>query len=106
MRTESPRRAPLASGAAFALINLAGLAAFALPFVYARSPSEGEAAARSSDAPWLLALLVPLLLAAALADNAAGKLDAKKIALLGVLAGTAALMRIPISIGGANLIFF
>lgn len=97
---------PLASATTFALVNLAGLAAFSLPFIYARPPAEGEAVARTSDAPWLLALLVPLLLAAALSETATGRLDAKAIALLGVLAGTAALMRIPLSVGGANLIFF
>jgi energy-coupling factor transport system substrate-specific component len=97
---------PVASATTFALVNLAGLAAFSLPFIYARPPAEGETVARTSDAPWLLALLVPLLLAAALSETATGRLDAKAIALLGVLAGTAALMRIPLSIGGANLIFF
>jgi energy-coupling factor transport system substrate-specific component len=89
----------------FAAVNAAGLIAFALPFLLESLPSQQEAAARSGDAPWLLALLSPLLIAVALNEGFRRRLDAKSIALLGVLAALAALMRIPLSLGGANLIF-
>lgn len=87
------------------LVNLAGVMAFAFPFFLAARPSESEALARSGDAPWLLALLVPLLIGVAVAEASAGRLDAKSVALLGVLGGIAALLRIPISFAGANLMF-
>lgn len=90
----------------FLLINLAGVLAFALPFLLAAPPNQQEGAARFSDAPWLLALLVPLLISVALLEATRGRLGTKTIALLAVLAALAALMRIPISFGGANLIFF
>jgi energy-coupling factor transport system substrate-specific component len=89
----------------FAVVNIAGVVAFALPFLMEATPSQQEAAARSGDAPWLLALLAPLLIAVALTEAARRRLDAKSIALLGVLAALAALMRIPLSLGGANLMF-
>jgi energy-coupling factor transport system substrate-specific component len=89
----------------FVGVNLAGVLAFALPFL-AGSTSAPEHSARAADAPWLLALLVPLLLAVAIAQASGGQLDARGIALLGVLAGLAALMRLPISFAGANLMFF
>ena len=89
----------------FAALNIAGVIAFALPFLMESSPSQQEASARSGDAPWLLALLAPLLIAVALTEALRKRMDAKSIALLGVLAGLAALMRIPLSFGGANLIF-
>jgi energy-coupling factor transport system substrate-specific component len=90
----------------FLAANLAGLIAFALPFLVAGPGHQQEAGARFSDAPWLLALFVPLLIAAAIVEAGRGHLGTKTIALLGVLAALAALMRIPISFGGANLIFF
>lgn len=89
----------------FVVVNLAGLVAFALPFILNSQPAS-EPGARAADAPWLLALLVPLLLGVAIAEASTGRLDAKAVALLGVLSGLAALMRIPISFAGANLMFF
>lgn len=90
----------------FLAVNLAGLVAFALPFFIGASAPSSEYAARSSDAPWLLAVLMPMLIAAAITEASRGSLDAKGVALLGVLAGLAALMRLPISLAGANLFFF
>lgn len=94
------RRTPLL------LVNVAGLLAFAAPFLLASRPAASVAEARAGDAPWLLALLVPLVIAVAIAEASAGRLDAKAIALLGVLASCAALLRLPVSFAGANLFFF
>lgn len=88
----------------FLAVNLAGVLAFAAPFLVAAGP-EGEAGARSGDAPWLLALLVPLTIAVAITEAGGARMDAKRIALLGVLAGFAAVLRLPVSFAGANLIF-
>jgi energy-coupling factor transport system substrate-specific component len=90
----------------FGLVNLLGALAFAFPFISGAFANTSEGAARGADAPWLLALLVPLILAVAMAESTRGRLDSKGIALLGVLAALAALMRVPLSIGGANLMFF
>jgi energy-coupling factor transport system substrate-specific component len=49
--------------------------------------------AHSTDAPWLFAVVLPLVIAVVLADVADGGLDAKGVALLGVLAAAAAAMR-------------
>ncbi len=89
----------------FFTVNAAGVVAFAYPF-FGSAPSNSVSGARASDGPWLMALLSVLVLAVALAEAAGGRLDAKAVALLGVLAGLAALMRIPISLAGANLMFF
>ena len=89
----------------FITINLAGAMAFAFPFFLAGKPSENETLARSGDAPWLVALFMPVLILLAIGDVRGDKGGARTIALLGVLASLAALMRIPLSIGGANLIF-
>lgn len=90
----------------FAAVNLAGIIAFTYPFLLASPADAGEGSARSAEAPWLIALLVPLLLTVAISSAAGGRLDAKGIALLGVLSGLSALLRIPISFAGANLMFF
>lgn len=90
----------------FLAANLAGLAAFATPFLINLELVPSAAQARAGDAPWLTAILVPLLIAVALAETAGGRLDAKAIALLGVLSACAALLRLPVSLAGANLFFF
>lgn len=94
-----------AKSAGWLMINLAGIVSFALPF-FLGIPRSGEASARAADAPWLLALLVPALVAVALVEASRGGLDAKGLALLGVLCAITAVMRLPISIAGANLMFF
>lgn len=94
------RRLPLIA------LNLSGIFAFATPFFVALPSSTTSAAARSSDAPWLLALVAPLLIGALIAELMRGGLDSKSIALLGVLAACAALLRLPFSFAGANLFFF
>jgi energy-coupling factor transport system substrate-specific component len=93
------------SAVPFIAANLSGVLAFALPFFLA-FPRASEAGARSADAPWLLTLLAPLLIAVAISEAGGRRLDAKKVALLGILAALAGLMRLPVSIAGANLMFF
>jgi energy-coupling factor transport system substrate-specific component len=91
------------SAAAVALTSLVGLVSFLWPlFVDA-----GAGLGHDRDAPWLFVLLLPLLLAVVLAEVAEGGLDAKAVALLGVLAAVGAVLR-PLGGGatGAELIFF
>jgi energy-coupling factor transport system substrate-specific component len=82
-----------------ALVSALGLVAFAWPLF----ASPGSAlAAHSVDAPWLFAALLPLLLAVVLAQIAEGRaasggqvgLEAKSVALLGVLAAAGAALRV------------
>jgi energy-coupling factor transport system substrate-specific component len=75
--------------------SLVGLAGFIWPFVVPRL-----AASHSADAPWLFVAVVPLLFAVVYAELGDGSLDAKAVAVLGVLAGVGAAVR-PLS-GGAT----
>jgi len=77
---------------ALALASLVTLAAFGWPFVL--DPSGGiEASAHGSDAPWVFVLVLPLLAAIVLAELNAGGIDAKAIALLGMLASVGGALR-------------
>lgn len=90
----------------FLALNVAGVAALLLPFVIAARPVTSPSQARSADAPWLMALLVPLLVGMAVAEAMSGRMNSRALALLGILAGTSALLRLPISFAGGNLFFF
>ena len=78
-----------------AVTSLVGLFGFGWPFLDPRLASS-----HSSDAPWLFVAIVPLLFAVVLAELGDGALDAKAVAVLGVLAGVGAALR-PLS-GGAT----
>lgn len=98
------RRGFPGAAAAFLLVNLTGVAAFAAPFLVGAAPA-AAGRARSEDAPWLVTLLVPMLIAVAITQTSGGRLNSKAIALLGVLTACAALLRLPFSFAGANLFF-
>lgn len=87
------------SRAAIALASLVGLVAFVWPLL--ASP-ESTAVAHASDAPVLFALVVPLLLLVVLAQVNDGGMDAKAIAMLGVLAAVISALR-PLGGGTAGL---
>lgn len=80
----------LRAGAVLALVSTIGLVAFAWPFVVA--PESGLA--HSTDGPWLFVALVPLLLLVIAAEVSEGGLDAKAVAMLGVLAAVGAGLRV------------
>jgi energy-coupling factor transport system substrate-specific component len=85
---------------AIAGTSLAGLVGFCWPlFVNA-----GAGIGHGRDAPWLFAALLPLLLAVVLAELAEGGMDAKAVALLGVLAAIGAVLR-PLSTGLTGFTF-
>ena len=81
-----------------------GVVAFAWP-LFAR-PSGSENYAHGIDAPWFFIALLPLLLAIVLSEVAEGGLDAKAVALLGMLAACGALLRLPSSAAGFEPVFF
>jgi energy-coupling factor transport system substrate-specific component len=76
-----------------AVASVLGLVAFAWPLF--TSPAGAEDLAHAGDAPWIFVMLLPLLLAIVVAELAEGALDAKAIALLGVLAACGAALRLP-----------
>jgi energy-coupling factor transport system substrate-specific component len=91
-------RAALALTVASAL----GLAAFTWPLLV-----DPGAALESTGAPLVLALLLPLVLAVVLAEVSEGGLDAKALAVLGVLSAIGAALR-PLGAGtaGVETVFF
>lgn len=88
---------------AVVLCSAVGLAGFLWPLFV----DPGAGIGHDRDAPWLFVVLLPLLLAVVLAEVADGGMDAKAVALLGVLASIGAALR-PLSGGatGAELVFF
>lgn len=83
--------------------SLVGLIAIGWPLIV----TPESALARSTSAPLFFALLLPLLLAAVLGQLSEGTLDAKGVAMLGVLSALGAVAR-PLGAGtaGVELVFF
>jgi energy-coupling factor transport system substrate-specific component len=78
------------AGVTLAGTTLVGLAAFLWPFL----AKPGSGLAHSADAPWLFVLLVALLAALVMAELAGGGMDAKTVAVLGVLAAAGGALRV------------
>jgi energy-coupling factor transport system substrate-specific component len=78
------------AAATLAATTLVGLAAFLWPFL----AQPGSGLAHSSDAPWLFVLLIALLTALVVAELSSGGLDAKTVAVLGVLAAAGGALRV------------
>jgi energy-coupling factor transport system substrate-specific component len=93
-----------AAAVSLVLTSLVGLAAFGWPFLVSHAGG-GEHALGSGagqDAPWLFALLLGLLALVVLAEVTANGLDAKVVAVLGVLAAVGGALRV-LSAGTAGL---
>ncbi|WP_404819359.1 ECF transporter S component [Streptomyces marincola] len=97
-RRAAPVRLGPRSAAALVLVSAAGVVAFGWPLL----ADSASGLAHSADAPWLFALLLPLLLAVVVATIADTGLDAKAVAMLGVLAAAGAALR-PLGAGTAGL---
>ena len=78
------------TGSLVAIASAIAVMAFLWPLLAA---SGSVVVAHSTDAPWLFAVVLPLVIAVVLADVADGGLDAKGVALLGVMSAAAAAMR-------------
>jgi energy-coupling factor transport system substrate-specific component len=74
------------------LTTLFGVAAFAWPLLIHQTG--GQNTAHSGDAPWIFVGLLPLLLAIVMAELSEGAIDAKAVALLGILAACFAALRV------------
>lgn len=105
-RVRGGRALPLRPRAftAMAAVTLVGIGAYTWPLVLG---FQGSDAGHTHDAPWVFLLVLPLLLLVVAAELADGGMDAKAVALLGILAGVCALLR-PITGGltGVQLMFF
>ncbi|MGP0109668.1 MAG: ECF transporter S component [Acidimicrobiales bacterium] len=88
-----------------AVTSLVGVVGFCWPLlIHGRATAN---LAHSADAPWLFVAVLPLLLAVVLGELSEGSLDAKAIALLGILAACGAALRIPSpGVAGFEPVFF
>ena len=93
------------SSIVLAVASLVGLVGFGWPLlIHAQS---GANSAHAADAPWLFVAILPLLLAVVLGELAEGTLDAKAIAMLGILAACGAALRVPSpGVAGFEPVFF
>jgi energy-coupling factor transport system substrate-specific component len=84
---------------------MVGVAGFCWPLLLHGTSSTNLA--HSGDAPWIFLAVLPLLLAVVLSELAEGSLDAKAIALLGILAACGAALRVPSpGVAGFEPVFF
>ncbi len=101
-RTRAVRIRPRAT-VALAVAGTIGVAAVGWPLLVA----PGAVLGHTGGAPWIFALLLPLVLAVVLAELAEGGMDAKAVAMLGVLSALGAAIR-PLGAGtaGVETVFF
>ncbi len=103
--TRHPSALPVAWRPALvlALASLAGLCMFLWPLVFT-PPAEMS---HNSDAPFLFALILPVIIAVVLSELHAGGIDTKALAILGVLSAMGAALR-PMGAGvaGIETVFF
>jgi hypothetical protein len=87
--------------------SVVGVMGFGWPLLDSRLAGRSAATAHAADAPWLFIGLLALLLAVVLAEVSEHGIDAKAVAVLGVLAGCGAALR-PLSGGatGFSFVFF
>jgi energy-coupling factor transport system substrate-specific component len=102
-RTAGPLRLRLRSALAMVTVTAVGTIAFGWPLLASPDSPIGHV----GDAPLLFALLLPLLMAVVLTELADGGMDAKTVAMLGVLSAVGAALR-PLGTGVAGLepVFF
>ena len=103
---QPPRPIPVGpvSGALMAFISLAGLAMFAWPLLI---PAASSGVQHAQDAPFVFIVMLPLMMALVLAELGDQGLDAKALAVLGVLSAVNAALR-PLAAGanGVETVFF
>jgi energy-coupling factor transport system substrate-specific component len=92
----------------FALLAASGFGvlAFGWPFLLHGTATTANSA-HTSDAPWIFAIVLPLLLLVILAELADGGMDAKAIAMLGVLVACGSALRpLGVDATGFSPVFF
>ena len=81
----------LRSGLALAAVFAVGIVAFGWPFL--TQPGSALDTSHSGDAPLVFVLMLPLLAAVVLAELTAGGMDAKAVAMLGMLSAVGGALR-------------
>lgn len=99
MSGRGPVRLGPRSVAALVLVSLIGLIAVGWPLF---ADASSAVTTHAADAPWFFAALLPLLIAVVVATIADCGMDAKAVAMLGVLAAVGAALR-PLGAGTAGL---
>jgi energy-coupling factor transport system substrate-specific component len=93
------------SSVVLAVASLVGLVGFGWPLLI--EAHSGANSAHAGDAPWLFVAILPLLLAVVLAELGEGNLDAKAVAMLGILAACGSALRVPSpGVAGFEPVFF
>ncbi|GBQ04188.1 ABC transporter permease [Streptomyces spongiicola] len=98
-KTARPVRLGPRAVTALALVSAIGVVAFCWPLL---ADADSAVTGHAQDAPWLFAALLPLLVGVVVATIADGGMDAKAVAMLGVLAAAGAALR-PLGAGTAGL---
>ncbi|HET7173702.1 MAG TPA: ECF transporter S component [Nocardioidaceae bacterium] len=80
----------LPSAALLTVVSLVGVAAYGWPFLLRTGATT---ASHSTDAPWVFVALLPLLVLVVLAELSSGGIDAKAVAMLGMLTAVGAALR-------------
>jgi energy-coupling factor transport system substrate-specific component len=93
------------SSVLLAVASAVGFVAFTWPLLMAPAATDVNVA-HSTDAPFVFVVLLPLLLAVVISEVAEGQLDAKAVALLGVLAAIGSVLRLPGGVAGFEPLFF
>lgn len=75
------------------LVSLVGVVAYVWPFFVTSGAALDSSGSHGADAPWFFVVLLPLLAAVVLAEISAGGIDAKTIAMLGMLVAIGAALR-------------
>lgn len=97
-------RVPLQPALVLTLASLLGLAMFCWPLLAHPAPS---GAGHTADAPFVFMATLPVLILVVLAELSRGGIDAKALALLGVLSAVNAGLRpLGAGTGGIELVFF
>ena len=100
--------ASLLNGAVLLLASAIGVVAFLSPF-FTRSSAQandGGALSHAGDAPFFLVVLIIVCLGAVLVNLSAGSMNARMVAILGVLTAFSAALRALPGPAGFNAIFF
>jgi len=109
--TEGRRSSALAVGRQARLVlvlaSVASLVAFVWPLFIAPAPGTGAGTGHGTDAPFVFVLVLPVLLAVMMSQLSVGGIDAKALAMLGVLSAMGAALR-PLGAGTAGIeaVFF
>lgn len=94
------------SGVVLVLVCMLGGVAFFYPFFLSPQVLKDTNAAHAGDAPILFVIVVPALLVVLVAEVGMGRLNAKMVAVLGVLMSINAVLRLPAGPGDSPTFFF